>query len=50
MQNVRGVAGTFFGLLGYAGTFILTFLRQRTSLALELLALRSQLASCRERI
>ncbi len=41
---IRGVAGVFFGLLGYAGTFIVSFLRARTSLALENLALRSQVA------
>jgi hypothetical protein len=50
MHGISDVAGTFFRLLGYAGTFILTFFRPRTRLALEVLALRSQLASCRERI
>lgn len=50
MQDIRTVAGTFFKLLGYAGTFILTFFRSRSRTALELLALRSQLANCRERI
>ena len=30
MREISGVIDTFVKLLGYAGTFILTFLRQRT--------------------